>query len=416
VRASKMAKKGKKDKRADKLLGVNTKKVTEDLEETRKTIRVYWRFFFIAFAIIMIFTSGIVGFMVFENLPLDKAVHLTMQTITTVGYGDIEIETTEGRILSDVLMVFGLVIATFGVASLLEFIVSGKLREAMRTRDYEGMIGRMKNHVIVCGYGRVGRAAVEELRKEKVPVVVLDKVKEAVEELDLDVPRIIGDVTQDEELLRCNIKKAVALIATAGNDADNLMAVVTAKYIKPEIIAITRSSVEEDKEKFLKVGADMVVSPEMEGGKSMAKMLAEAKDLVIVAGFGRVGNSCARELHSLGIKLIVMEKDPAIVDEIPKYIDHMEGDVTKEGDLIKAKVDKAMALVSACGKDAHNLLATVTAKYYKPSITVISRAGSPEDVGKILKVGADVVISPEVEGGKSMAKWAAQASRLSAES
>ena len=176
-----MAKKGKKDKGSDDLLGMNKKKMTEDLEETRKTIRVYWRFFFIAFAIIMIFTSGIVGFMVFENLPLDKAVHLTMQTITTVGYGDIEIKTTEGRILSDVLMVFGLVIATFGVASLLEFIVSGKLREAMRTRDYEGMIGRMKNHVIVCGYGRVGRAAVEELKKEKVSMVVLDKVKEAVE-------------------------------------------------------------------------------------------------------------------------------------------------------------------------------------------------------------------------------------------
>jgi voltage-gated potassium channel len=187
---------------------------------------------------------------------------------------------------------------------------------------------------------------------------------------------------------------------------------VTAKYIKPGIIAITRSNVEEDNEKFLKVGADMVISPEQEGGRSMAKMLQGTEEKVIVAGYGRVGSAAAKELNDMGISVIVMDRDPIVLETIPDEITHMAGDATKESDLRMAGIDKAAAILTTYGLDANNLLATVTAKYFRPSITVISRAGSPRNVKKILKVGADVVISPEVEGGKSMAKWAAQAHQM----
>ena len=114
----------------------------------------------------------------------------------------------------------------------------------------------------------------------------------------------------------------------------------------------------------------------------------------------------------MGTPVMVMDMDENKLDKVPKDIMRMKGDVTNEEDLIKAGIDKADALVSSAGTDASNLLATVTAKYHRPSITVISRASSHEDVGKMLKVGADVVISPEVEGGKSMADWAAQAYQL----
>lgn len=382
-------------------------------EESRSHTKIMWRAYLIFVAIIGLFLIGVLGFMHLEPgmTPL-KAFHLTMQTLTTVGYGDVAPETDGGRLLSDVLMVFGLAIATFGVASLLEFIVSGKLREAMRTRDYEGMIAKLKGHVIVCGHGRVGKAAIEELESQDVEYVLLEKDKQVLEDIDLNLPRIIGNATQDEELLKCGIKKAIAIIAASGSDADNLMITVTAKYIKPDIIAIARSNVEEDKEKFLKVGADMVVSPETEGGKSMARMLKDVGQQVIIAGYGRVGVAAAQELQSMGIELMVMDRDEEALQHAPANIKHMTGDVTKEADLIQAGIDRSAAVVPVCGVDSNNLLATVTAKYYKPSITVITRASSQEDVGKMLKVGADVVISPEIEGGKSMAKWAAQAHHL----
>jgi len=381
--------------------------------------RIFQRVYIIGATILIFFIIGMVGFMVLEpeqigNDPL-KAFHLVIQTITTTGYGDIPPLTPGGRLLADSLMIFGVTIAAFGAASLVEFVVSGKLRESMRITSYARAIADLEDHVIVCGYGRVGREATQELIKGKVPVVVVDHNKDALDELGIKVPRIVGDASKDEDLIKAGVKRAVAIIATTGNDADNLMTLVTAKYIKPGIIAITRSNVEEDNDKFLKVGADMVISPEQEGGRSMAKMLQGTEDKVLVAGYGRVGSAAAKELHEMGIPVIVMDKDPIVLESVPPELTKVAGDATKESDLRMAGMDKVKitAVLAAYGLDANNLLATVTAKYFRPSLTVISRASSPANVKKILKVGADVVISPEVEGGKSMAKWAAQAHQMS---
>lgn len=380
--------------------------------------RIFQRVYLIVVTVFIFFTIGMVGFMVLEpdqigHDPL-KAFHLVIQTITTTGYGDLAPQTPGGRLLADGLMIFGVTIAAFGAASLVEFVVSGKLRETMRITNYARRITDLEHHVIVCGYGRVGREATQELVRKKVPVVVVDHNKEALEDLDLKIPRIVGDASKDEDLIKAGVKKAVAIIATTGNDADNLMTLVTAKYIKPGIIAITRSNVEEDNDKFLKVGADMVISPEQEGGRSMAKMLQGTEDKVLVAGYGRVGSAAAKELYEMGIPVIVMDKDPVVLESVPPELTKVAGDATKESDLRMAGMDKVKvtAVLAAYGLDANNLLATVTAKYFRPSLTVISRASSPANVKKILKVGADVVISPEVEGGKSMAKWAAQAHQM----
>jgi voltage-gated potassium channel len=380
--------------------------------------RIFHRVYILVATVFIFFVIGMVGFMVLEpdqigHDPL-KAFHLVIQTITTTGYGDIPPLTPGGRLLADGLMIFGVTIAAFGAASLVEFVVSGKLRETMRITNYARMIADLEDHVIICGYGRVGHEVTQELIKRKVPVVVIDHNKDAMDELGPKVPRIIGDASRDEDLIKAGVKRAVAVIATTGNDADNLMTLVTAKYIKPGIIAITRSNVEEDNDKFLKVGADMVISPEQEGGRSMAKMLQGTEDKVLVAGYGRVGSAAAKELHEMGIPVIVMDKDPIVLETVPPELTKVAGDATKESDLRMAGMDKVKitAVLAAYGLDANNLLATVTAKYFRPSITVISRASSPANVKKILKVGADVVISPEVEGGKSMAKWATQAHQM----
>jgi Trk K+ transport system NAD-binding subunit len=384
-------------------------------EEHAERNKIFHRAYILFGLIISFFIVGMIGFMVLEpdqigHDPL-KAFHLVIQTITTTGYGDIPPLTPGGRLLADCLMIFGVTIAAFGGASLVEFVVSGRLRETMRVTNYARKIADMKDHVIVCGYGRVGSEATQELVKNNIQVVVLDHNKEALEELDIEIPRILGDASKDEDLVKAGIKDAVAIIATTGNDADNLMTLVTAKYIKPGIIAITRSNVEEDNDKFLKVGADMVVSPEQEGGRSMAKMLQGTEDKVLIAGYGRVGSAAATQLHDMGVPVIVMDRDPIVLETVPEDITKVAGDATKESDLRMAGVDKVKitAILTTYGLDANNLLATVTAKYFRPSITVIARAGSPRNVKKMLKVGADVVISPEAEGGKSMAKWAAQA-------
>jgi len=388
-------------------------------EEHAERNRIFRRAYMLFGAVIAFFIIGMVGFMILEPVQIGhdplKAFHLVIQTITTTGYGDLAPLTPGGRLLSDMLMIFGVTIAAFGGASLVEFVVSGRLRETMRVTNYARMIADMKEHVVVCGYGRVGSEATQELVKNDIPVVVLDHSKEALDELDIKVPRIVGDASKDEDLIKAGIKQAVAIIATTGSDADNLMTLVTAKYIKPTIIAITRSNVEEDNDKFLKVGADMVISPEQEGGRSMAKMLQGVEDKVLVAGYGRVGSAATAMLREMGVPVIVMDKDPIVLESIPEDITKVAGDATKESDLRMAGVDKVKitAVLTTYGLDANNLLATVTAKYFRPSITVIARAGSPRNVKKMLKVGADVVISPEAEGGKSMAKWAAQAVTMS---
>ena len=233
----------------------------------------YRRVTILLIILLMVMVIGTAGFSIIEGVPAATGFHMTMATIFTVGfYGDLTIKTEGGRFFSDFIMVMGIGVGLYSLTQIIDIVLSGRLREMFKMVDYEGVVARMRDHVIVCGFGRVGRAAVDSLRLQGLEVVVLDRLELPMKDLDPAIPRIVGDSTREEDLARAGISKARVVLVTYGKDADAILTVVTVKYLSPSLMTIVRAENQENIDKMYKVGADSVISPELEGGKSMSNV------------------------------------------------------------------------------------------------------------------------------------------------
>ena len=233
----------------------------------------YERVIILLLVLLMVIIIGTVGFSVIEGVPLATGFHMTIATVFAVGfYNDVTVSTEAGRWFSDFLMVVGIGVGLYCLTQIIEIALSGRLREMLKMTDYEGIVAKMNGHFIVCGYGQVGRAAVDSLRQQGVEVVVLELREEALKDLDPAIPRIVGDSTKEEDLARAGISKAKVVLVTYGKDADAILTVVTIKYLSPSLLTIVRAENQQNIDKMYKVGADNVISPELEGGKSMSNV------------------------------------------------------------------------------------------------------------------------------------------------
>lgn len=242
-----------------------------------RVVRWAFRYFiqvFLLLAILMI--SGTVGFMILEDLPPSEALHLTIQTITTVGYGDPQIITPEGRMFSNFLMIFGVGIALYVFWAVMDISVGTQIRRALGVRTYRREIGRMKNHVIMCGHGRVGEATGEQLIEKGIEFLVIDKSEQNMESLPENVPRITGDATEDDTLKKAGINQAKTVLIAFGDDSDTILCIVTCRALNPKLKIFARSSHPENIGKMKKVGADKVIMPAWEGGRRMVHYITEA--------------------------------------------------------------------------------------------------------------------------------------------
>ncbi len=369
---------------------------------------VHWRLYGILASVIATVAIGTIGFTAIEGRSTIDAMHLTIQTLTTVGYGDVPLKTDEGKIFSDGLGVAGVVIVTIGLGLIVQGFVSGGLRETLRKLDYHDRIERLEDHVIVCGYGQVGSAVVDYLLNERLPVVVLDRDEGALANLPLEVPRVCGDANSDDVALAAGVERASCLIATTSDDSDNLLMVATAKLLNPKLIAMARSGEPEDLQKMQRIGADLVISPELEGGQQMAQVLAEAPSGVIVCGHGLTGHSVMAALVAAGRSVCVIDLDATCAERLLAGVTFVHGDATKEHVLMEAGLKNATGVVVTMDNDAANLMTMVSVKDLRPSVTVVVRAAHPDNIKKMLALGADVVISPEGAGGIALARAAAQ--------
>jgi voltage-gated potassium channel len=226
----------------------------------------------------ILITSGTVGFMVLEDLPPSQALHLTIQTITTVGYGDPQILTPEGRMFSNFLMIFGVGIALYVFWAVMDVSVGTQIRKALGMRSYRREIGRMKNHVILCGHGRVGEATSDQLRAKSKEYIVIDKHEQNLESLPEKIPRILGDATEDETLKKAGVDRAKTVLIVFGDDSDTILCIVTCRALNPKLKIFARSSHPENIGKMKKVGADKVIMPAWEGGRRMVHYITEGLD------------------------------------------------------------------------------------------------------------------------------------------
>jgi len=244
---------------------------------------VFRRVWFGLVAMTVILVAGTVGYVLLGFSLLD-AVYQTITTITTVGFREVRQFGAEEKVFTIVLVLVGVGTALFTFSVLLEALVEGHFRELVALRRMERRIKAMKGHVIICGWGRVGRAIARAVANAGENVVVVDR--DAGRLVTSPYPTIQGDVTDDAILQEAGIDRARVLVAALNTDADNLYVTVSGRALKPDLFIIARARTESSEPKLTRAGADRVVNPQRLGGERMAAFavhpnVAEFLDVVM---------------------------------------------------------------------------------------------------------------------------------------
>lgn len=218
---------------------------------------------------------GTVMYMAIEGFTFIDALYMTVITVATVGFGEIGGELSAGgRVFTIVLIYLGVGLATTAVTNAVSLAVGPLLFESIRKRRLQNMIDEIKDHYIVCGYGRIGRQIVRDLRAREQPFVLVDSNSDHEEELLEDrIPYIIGDATDDDVLFAAGIERAKGIVAALSNDAGNIMTVLTARELNPNLFIVARAVRVESESKLRRAGADRVINPYQIGGHRMALSL-----------------------------------------------------------------------------------------------------------------------------------------------
>jgi voltage-gated potassium channel len=231
--------------------------------------------FIVIHAIIVV---GIIGFMVIEKYTFVEAMYMTTISITTAGFQEVRPLSDSGRLFTMFLLITSWVSFAFVITRITEFVITGEINKYFKTRRIMNNIGKLTDHVIICGYGRNGQQAVHNLKLHGVPVVFIEK---DVELINRELPErnnalyIVGDSTDDDLLLSAGVQKAKALITTLPTDADNLFIVLSARSLNPKMQIISRASESNSISKLKKAGADNVIMPDRIGGAHMATLVTK---------------------------------------------------------------------------------------------------------------------------------------------
>jgi voltage-gated potassium channel len=223
-------------------------------------------------AIVLLLIGGTIGFVITEDASIGFAFVWSLDTIATIGSIP-EPEGTGARIVKVALTVLGVGTLFYGLVTVTEFFVAGRLSGLLSDRRTERMIHSLSDHHVICGFGRVGRQVVRDLRAARQRYVVIDinpDNRDLAEELD--APFLIGTPSDDELLLRAGIDRARSVIACMDSDAENIFATLTVRELRPEINIVARASVEDSEKKLKRAGADRVISPYKASGAEMARL------------------------------------------------------------------------------------------------------------------------------------------------
>jgi len=249
--------------------------------------------------LISVFAVGVVGFHYFEDLNYMDSAYLTVQTITTIGYGDLAPRSFGGRVFSVGFMMAGVGVALYVLSAIMDFIIVGELKEVFFMADAKKKISKMKDHIIVCGYGRVGKEVSDHLEEERVNFVVVENNRLLFEEESRRL-FVEGDATTETVLKEAGIKAARAIIATLPDDSQNILITLISKDLNPELQVIARANTANHEEHLYRSGATKVVMPEKIGGAVMVSQL-------LTPGIYDCINAIVR--HGLGIERIHIGED-----------------------------------------------------------------------------------------------------------
>jgi voltage-gated potassium channel len=266
-----------------------------------------WRPIILFISLLLI---GTIGYHVIETISFLDSLYMTIITIFTVGFREVTPLSKLGQIFTIFIILGGVGSVLYTFSKLTEVVYEGTINKIWRRKRMEKKTHKIKDHYIICGYGRMGRTVRERLEEENLPYVVIDNSEKDLAELrnKQDCLYIEGDATNEEVLIQAGIKRAKALAALLATDADNLYLVMTVKMINPSLFVLSKALGEDAERKILQIGANKVVSPYKESGLKIAlglirPTLVDFLDLII-----------RRSELSLSMEELIVKKESRIVE------------------------------------------------------------------------------------------------------
>jgi voltage-gated potassium channel len=220
---------------------------------------------------------GTLGFHVIEGYTLTDSIFMAIITISTVGYTTIEPLGIVGKIFASLYIIMNLVIFAYVISVITSYLFEGGLRNIFRKFIIDREVNKMKDHVIVCGYGRNGSKACEELRISGREFVVIENDEDIINSIpdDGSIHLVVGDATDDDVLRLAKIDTAEFIIITLPRDSDNVFITLTARELNPDIHVIARASDPNSEKKLRRAGAHNVILPDVLGGLHMSQLITK---------------------------------------------------------------------------------------------------------------------------------------------
>lgn len=235
----------------------------------------------IRIALILLVTSlalGVGGFMVLEGYSFREAFYMTIITISTVGYTEVRPLSPNGQIFVSGLILLYIGVFSYSVSAFTFYVIQGEFFKQIHLNFLGKKIKELRNHVILCGFGKYGKEIAAHFMAHRVPFVVIEKDEEEVQSIQKGTARILyiqDDATHDEALVKAGIEHASAMISALPDDTENVFTVLTARQLNPRINIISRARDPRSQRKLMRAGANHVVMPEQIGGFFMATLVSK---------------------------------------------------------------------------------------------------------------------------------------------
>lgn len=242
------------------------------LIKLRNQMGVFWPLMVSQLSIAGVVVLAVYGYMELEGWSMSDSIYMVIITLSTVGFGEVQPLSSEGRMLTSFLILAGVGNFAFILGAFSQLLVEGKFFHFIGSRRVVKTISKLKGHCVVCGYGRIGSVVVDEIIAEAQDVVVIEHDPEAVKKLQEEgILYIEGDATSDEVLMQSGIANAKDLITALSEDAANVYVVLSARQMNQNLNIVSRASTPQRVSKLKQAGADSVILPNHIGGLRLAQ-------------------------------------------------------------------------------------------------------------------------------------------------
>lgn len=278
----------------------------------------------ILLSVAFVFATGICGFVYLEDYPWFDAFYMTLTTVTTIGYGEVHPLSPRGRVFNSFLIVIGVGLMFQAAGLVAQLVLERELGEVLGKRKSKKMIDSLKDHFIVCGFGRVGRGAALEMQHSGAPFVVVDRNGDKVEHaMKMGMLAVMADCTRDATLRDLHVERARGIVTALTSDADNMFLIMSAKTLNQKLIIAARVNEEESEEKLRRAGADVVFAPYYLAGHRLAQSVMKphvqefidvfTRNIGLAASMEQVQVQPSCEIAGKTLKELQLRRDTGVI-------------------------------------------------------------------------------------------------------